>query len=317
MFNKTSSPLFREFGLTIYDDINFSESKLLSFNNKSIHILMLVSMDNVYLKVDKGLVMIVLSNDKITTKSFIINKTIKLYKDTYFNLISISDEAQVSITYNIDDIKTLNLEKPYIYSSISSSLSINEICTKFYQEKGYNYIFLGESHSYWELTYVDKGLLYSTINGTDYELKQGDIIFYAPNQLHTQYTLNNTCSYLTINFKMDFKQYEMLCDTVFTLERDSHFIISKLINELAYKDIYYNDLSLCYLKELIISIIRLSTSSSKILPTTTMQQSYENELLDEILKYIDNNLYERLSIDTLCSHFGMSTSMIHSLFKKI
>ncbi len=116
---------------------------------------------------------------------------------------------------------------------------------------------------------------------------------------------------------MDFKQYEMLCDTVFTLERDSHFIISKLINELAYKDIYYNDLSLCYLKELIISIIRLSTSSSKILPTTTMQQSYENELLDEILKYIDNNLYERLSIDTLCSHFGMSTSMIHSLFKKI
>ena len=51
-------------------------------------------------------------------------------------------------------------------------------------------------------------------------------------------------------------------------------------------------------------------------PTTHMQQTYENELLNDILLYIDNNIYEKISVSTLCEHFCISTSMLHSLFRK-
>ena len=47
-----------------------------------------------------------------------------------------------------------------------------------------------------------------------------------------------------------------------------------------------------------------------------MQQTYENNLLNDILSYIDEHIYEKISITTLCNHFCISTSMLHSLFRK-
>lgn len=47
-----------------------------------------------------------------------------------------------------------------------------------------------------------------------------------------------------------------------------------------------------------------------------MQQCYENGLLDEILQFISANIGEKLCVNTICSHFCISNSMLHSLFKK-
>ena len=115
---------------------------------------------------------------------------------------------------------------------------------------------------------------------------------------------------------MDSNDYEVLCNKVFTLERESYNIISKLIEELSNDDIYSNDLSICYLKQLIIHTARLKNTYFQSKPTTHMRQTYENSLLNEILSFIDEHIYEKLSINTLCSHFCISPSMIHSLFKK-
>ena len=150
-----------------------------------------------------------------------------------------------------------------------------------------------------------------------YHLKQGDLIFYAPMQFHTQSTFEKiSSSYLTINFKMNFNHADLLCNKIFSLKRDSYFIVTKLIEELSNDNLYSNDLSLCYLKQLIIQMLRLDNSHFHSKPTTNMQQTYENELLNDILLYIDDNIYEKISVSTLCDHFCISTSMLHSLFRK-
>lgn len=316
MFIKTSNPAFKDFGDIIYDDMDFSSSHKINLNNKSIDNLKLVTNDYTFIKVTKGVVMILVSFDSNNIKSFIINRSLHIKKGIYFNLISISDEASVEVLTNTE-FKSIKLDNPFNYSNISSSLDISEIYTKFYQEKGTNYNFSGEKHSYWELTYVDKGELLTTIDGVSYHLKQGDLIFYAPMQFHTQSTFEKiSSSYLTINFKMNFNHADLLCNKIFSLKRDSYFIVTKLIEELSNDNLYSNDLSLCYLKQLIIQMLRLDNSYFHSKPTTHMQQTYENELLNDILLYIDDNIYEKISVSTLCDHFCISTSMLHSLFRK-
>ena len=316
MFIKTSNPAFKDFGDIIYDDMDFSSSHKINLNNKSIDNLNLVTNDYTFIKVTKGVVMILVSFDSNNIKSFIINRSLHIKKGIYFNLISISDEASVEVLTNTE-FKSIKLDNPFNYSNISSSLDISEIYTKFYQEKGTNYNFSGEKHSYWELTYVDKGELLTTIDGVSYHLKQGDLIFYAPMQFHTQSTFEKiSSSYLTINFKMNFNHADLLCNKIFSLKRDSYFIVTKLIEELSNDNLYSNDLSLCYLKQLIIQMLRLDNSHFHSKPTTHMQQTYENELLNDILLYIDDNIYEKISVSTLCDHFCISTSMLHSLFRK-
>lgn len=316
MFIKTSNPAFKDFGDIVYDDMDFSSSHKINLNNKFIDNLKLVTNDYTFIKVTKGVVMILVSFDSNNIKSFIINRSLHIKKGIYFNLISISDEASVEVLTNTE-FKSIKLDNPFNYSNISSSLDISEIYTKFYQEKGTNYNFSGEKHSYWELTYVDKGELLTTIDGVSYHLKQGDLIFYAPMQFHTQSTFEKiSSSYLTINFKMNFNHADLLCNKIFSLKRDSYFIVTKLIEELSNDNLYSNDLSLCYLKQLIIQMLRLNNSHFHSKPTTHMQQTYENELLNDILLYIDNNIYEKISVSTLCDHFCISTSMLHSLFRK-
>ena len=316
MFIKTSNPAFKDFGDIIYDDMDFSSSHKINLNNKSIDNLKLVTNDYTFIKVTKGVVMILVSFDSNNIKSFIINRSLHIKKGIYFNLISISDEASVEVLTNTE-FKSIKLDNPFNYSNISSSLDISEIYTKFYQEKGTNYNFSGEKHSYWELTYVDKGELLTTIDGVSYHLKQGDLIFYAPMQFHTQSTFEKiSSSYLTINFKMNFNHADLLCNKIFSIQRDSYFIVTRLIEELSNDNLYSNDLSLCYLKQLIIQMLRLDNSHFHSKPTTHMQQTYENELLNDILLYIDDNIYEKISVSTLCDHFCISTSMLHSLFRK-
>lgn len=316
MFIKTSNPAFKDFGDIVYDDMDFSSSHKINLNNKFIDNLKLVTNDYTFIKVTKGVVMILVSFDSNNIKSFIINRSLHIKKGIYFNFISISDEADVEVLTNTE-FKSITLDNPFNYSNISSSLDISEIYTKFYQEKGTNYNFSGEKHSYWELTYVDKGELLTTIDGVSYHLKQGDLIFYAPMQFHTQSTFEKiSSSYLTINFKMNFNHADLLCNKIFSLQRDSYFIVTKLIEELSNDNLYSNDLSLCYLKQLIIQMLRLDNSHFHSKPTTHMQQTYENELLNDILLYIDDNIYEKISVSTLCDHFCISTSMLHSLFRK-
>lgn len=316
MFIKTSNPAFKDFGDIVYDDMDFSSSHKINLNNKFIDNLKLVTNDYTFIKVTKGVVMILVSFDSNNIKSFIINRSLHIKKGIYFNFISISDEASVEVLTNTE-FKSIKLDNPFNYSNISSSLDISEIYTKFYQEKGTNYNFSGEKHSYWELTYVDKGELLTTIDGVSYHLKQGDLIFYAPMQFHTQSTFEKiSSSYLTINFKMNFNHADLLCNKIFSLQRDSYFIVTKLIEELSNDNLYSNDLSLCYLKQLIIQMLRLDNSQFHSKPTTHMQQTYENELLNDILLYIDDNIYEKISVSTLCDHFCISTSMLHSLFRK-
>ena len=51
-------------------------------------------------------------------------------------------------------------------------------------------------------------------------------------------------------------------------------------------------------------------------PVTGARQHYQDELLEKILAYIDETIYEPLTIAELCQKFSMSRSSLQILFKE-
>lgn len=71
--------------------------------------------------------------------------------------------------------------------------------------------------------------------------------------------------------------------------------------------LYDSELMICYIKELLIKILQYDFLSSSPVASTPMQQRFENELLNEIVIYINDTIYEQLTIEEICNRFSIST----------
>lgn len=290
----------------------------LNLLHKSVDILN-ASNSDLYIKLKSGVVLIVVSLDADfkNIETFILNGRIKLQKEVYYNFIPISDNCCIDLFGENPFFHSINLSQPYTYKEIVPTISVKKIFTKFYQEKPTNYLFKGEKHDFWELTYVDRGVLYTKVNNKEYKLVQGDLFFYSPNEYHSQYTDNKkSCSYLTVSFDMDFNDSDLLSNKIFSSTKELYDIISKLMKELNSTHLYCDELSICYLKELVLKILSIDFEQSIIKPVNKVQQYYDDTLLNDILQFINDNVYEYLDIKTICDEFCISSSKLHLLFRK-
>ena len=80
---------------------------------------------------------------------------------------------------------------------------------------------------------------------------------------------------------------------------------------------YMNDeLSLLYLKQILIFLCQDGENEDEdLLSTNPMQEHYESALLNEVLVYINNNIFKAFTVEDLCVKFSISRSSLQSLFK--
>lgn len=324
MFNKTTSFIFNKYG-EIVSEINRRQAQKLSVStlrlkDKSFDKFYFYDCD-VFVKVTSGIVMLVVSNDETAKEyeRFVIHRYTKIKKGVEFNFLCISSNAKVEIETEAHakrhSIPTYE-ETPIVYEPIVSHINIKEILAYYYQVRNANYTFEGEKHDYWELTFIDNGELETTVDGETYELDEMDFILYAPGQYHTQRTGNSkSCSYLTLLFEMDTPDPYLLTNRVYHSHRDIHSAMNNLIKISNNEMLYDGELMLCYLKELIIRILQYDFLESSPIASTPTQQRFENELLNEIIIYINDNIYEQLTIEEICMKFSISRSSLQTLFK--
>lgn len=324
MFNKTTSFFFQKYGDILGKVNKNSYSKMQSLEmklkNKSVDSLFSYDQD-VIVKVTEGIVMLVVSTDanEPGNEQFVIHRIIRVKSGVLFNFISITDNAKVEILSEASASRKISHtcnKIPIAYERVIPSISIKEIYAYYYQVRNTNYNFPGESHPLWELTFIDNGELETTINDDTYFLENFDIILYAPNQFHTQHTpANKSCSYLTIMFDMDCHHPELISSRVFHANRDIHNALNNFI-KVSNNQIYYDtDLMLCYLNELVIKLFQYDFLSSTPVANTPMQQKFENELLNEIIIYINEHIFTPLTIEEICHQFSVSRSSLQTLFK--
>lgn len=324
MFNKTTSFIFTKYG-EIINELN--QKPLSRFNHSTIRVkersfTTFYSYEcEVYIKVLSGIVMLVITDDPNNKnyEQFVIHRHIRIKKGMKFNFLTISNQAKIELETETRCKPILSPTfdySPIVYEPIIPSFEVKEILAYYYQIRNNNYVFPGEKHNYWELTFIDNGELITNVDGEDYQLKEMDLILYAPGQFHNQTSGgNSSCSYLTIMFEMDIPDSYLISNRVYHAHRDIHTALNNFIKLSTNDMLYNNELMLCYLKVLIIRILQYDFLNSSPVASTPMQQRFENELLNEIILYINDMIYEQLTIEDICTKFSISRSSLQTLFK--
>lgn len=162
---------------------------------------------------------------------------------------------------------------------------------------------LPEIINFYDLTFVLKGSLTYNINGKKYILNENDAIFLKPNTLRERLTGNHTVEYVSFNFFLN----EDINIDVFLKD-----IISMDIKKLIYL-IPQSHISVSFhSKEKIESI--LNYILYEIIDNSEFKS--QNQHIVKILKYIEDNLSQSLTLSQISNHVNLTKEYTANLFKK-
>jgi len=218
----------------------------------------------------------------------------------------------------------------YNGAKLKELIKIDELFTVHYFEYSKDYRFVGEKHDFWEFVYVDKGEIIATAGNEEYPLDHGKIIFHKPNQWHTLRANGSIAPNIVIvSFSAKSKAMKFFEDKIMAVGQAQKSLISKIIVEFSnsfttpLSDTYACNLTRTetgvtgseqllkmYLTELLILFMRDNDVSQYSLS----KSNSINSTLEYILSFMNSQIGQRLTLDDLCVHSGMSKASVSALF---
>lgn len=270
-----------------------------------------------YVEVNNGIVGI-LFMDKTDQEPelFAIHKIIRIRPGVRFNFVALSPSGRITTYVK----QRANLVKtpiaPFTPTVMRESFSVPEIYAYYYSTKGNHYVFEGEEHPYWEMTFIDNGELVTTVEGKSFHLPSRSLFFYAPGQFHTQHTPEGaTCTYMTVMFDLKDLDSSLISKRVIPASKNMLQILSIFMHLSNEAWDHQGELLLGLLKVLITFALDETKEVDTAPHLNPMHQHYEDELLNEVLHYIRSHIHESLGITEICDNFAISRSSLQALFK--
>jgi AraC-like DNA-binding protein len=229
----------------------------------------------------------------------------------------------------------MSTTSPYIPFPLPSVLPVEELVTFFFFELKQDYYFKGEKHDFWEMLYVDKGEIDIFTDLNSFSMKQGDVVFYSPNEFHScRARAGNPPNVIVISFvckapAMNF--YQGKCLRLNDHERN---LLTKLLSE-AYQsfdpptqesmlgrkkhEVFGSEQMIKnYLEILLIEVIRryqsLKSSSDQGLSTLNKEQT-DHILTRQLISYMEGHIASHLTLDQICRVTGSGKSKLKAVFK--
>jgi len=195
MQNETAGAAFKEYG-SAYKRI--SEDKRRSLICQTMHITAQRSLSqflhfscDTYLEVQSGTGILLVSQDPEGGKidEFGMNQRMHIKPNIYFALVATTPELVVNVyVEDYCSLDAMTLSTPYEFHPVLPRIQIQDILGYYYRIRTPGYHFKGEKHQFFELTYVDTGVLHTEVDGVTYTLSEKEMIIYGPGQFHKQYT---------------------------------------------------------------------------------------------------------------------------------
>lgn len=249
--------------------------------------------------------------------TFLLDKTVIINPGIYYHVLPLLGKAQIAVSAASGTrLEIIGIqEKP---GSILPLIEPSEIFTLLYHEKERGFSFKGEQHDFWELTYVERGELHNVVDGTDYVQHQGEVMLFLPNQFHSQYAeRDHRVFYTTVGFAMHFQNPDFFCGRIFSADRITRELCRRMFEERDFGRIYSNDLILCYLKEIIIQLLR--TQQVENVVQTIPKESrpvIENTIISAAEDYVKNHLEKRITVSEIAKAIPVSETYLSALFKR-
>lgn len=220
----------------------------------------------------------------------------------------------------------------YIKQKMINLISVSKIVSIHYYELHKDFCYDGESHDFWEIVYIDSGQVIINANNNEYHLKQGEIIFHKPNEFHTLKANNkNPANVFVISFVCNSKSMDFFKNKIITVHAKAQKYISNIIEEYnqTFNTMSVEDIKLemkenppigaqqmirTYLEQFLITLIRNEQGNPdmRIFPN---KESMENHLVLQVIHIIENNTYNRISVEQICNELNYSRTYLSKVFK--
>lgn len=227
----------------------------------------------------------------------------------------------------------------YQFTELKEELSIHRIVSIHYFEYMSNFTFPGESHSFWEFLYVDKGEVLVTADREKLTLHRGQIIFHRPNEFHAV-AANNVIApnLVVISFEAVEPCMAFFEDKILTVGESERNLLAQIIAEARetfegpMDDPYMERLVRkedapfaaeqmikIHLEQFMLQMFRnfsQNRSYTKELPVTPRRTLSDGDALyTGIMDYLERHIGEQLTIERISRDNLIGVSQLKKLFR--
>lgn len=229
----------------------------------------------------------------------------------------------------------IRMEKRYYKHKIKNLLVVQKIVTIHYIELDKDFVSASESHDFWELVYADKKSLVCTANGRKILLEEGEILFHKPNEQHSLAANGvNAANVFVVCFECKSEAVRFFEEKHIRLDKQFRRFIYPIVEEskntfdlpcfepelkkmklLNHPALGGEQLIKNYLEILLVNIMRNETDKKNSDAIFLNKKDYVGRISKDIVKFLTENLYSRLTIDDICEKLNYNKSYLFRQFK--
>ncbi len=220
---------------------------------------------------------------------------------------------------------------------IKKEIEIKGFHSIYYFEFSKNFSHEPEMHNFWEMVYVDRGNVISVTNGVGCLLTQGQVIFHQPMEMHAHISDNKVPNNMMIaSFSTDSDAMEFFKGKTFTLDKVTRKLLTLFLeetinalgeipsdyqnkNKLSFENAALGASQLMeqYLVEFLIRLIRTGNArSNPLLSNKKNREMGSNSMCEIICEYMQNHLYDKISLPQLCDRFFIGKTQLCKIFRE-
>ena len=228
------------------------------------------------------------------------------------------------------------MRRVYVKTKLNSVLEIKKIISLHYFEYVKDFKGIEEDHDFWEIVYVDFGELEAVADGNRSVLRQGQVIFHRPWEMHNIYATGSFASVFIVSFEcfnqaMQFFTHKILTlnnaerDLIAGILREGKHVFTEPFNVMDQTELIKKSntvfgaeqLVKMQLEHLLISLVRNSTGAGQSTAQTTITKLLnEQHIVDTVITLLVDNVYGSVSLDEISEQLSFSKSYLEMLFKK-
>ena len=264
---------------------------------------------------EKGNAVLSVSCDNVEYDDFYLDRPVQLRGGIWFCLTSLGGHASVELSaFSMPRLLSTRMGKKDFL--VKPQLQVTTLYTFLYQEKEQGFLFPGDSHSMYEMTYVDRDTLHCVADGQDLLLEQGELVLYDKNQWHMQYAdIGVAPRFVTITFDTAQASLNLLAGRKHKISQRAAALLQQMLREAEYPSQHSSDMILSLLQILLILLLREGTAGEEKLQSSNSVNS-ENEIVRRAMQHISTHVREKLSVPIVAKNVDVSPSYLTSLFHK-
>lgn len=213
-----------------------------------------------------------------------------------------------------------------------NTVNVSRIVTMYYYDFTASYRSGREYHNFWELVYVDSGHVLAEADGETFKLGRGEVIFHRPNECHSVRCDGVTpANIFIITFVCKSTAMKPFEKRICRVPESCKALLSTIVAEMqaAYgenpgwitpntateygaEQVIKNTLEI-----FLIEMLRAESSVGTAVQKSVISGGVNfSESVKAVIRYLEQNIYGEISLDTVCRITNYGKSRICETFKK-